>query len=93
MIVIYYRDKDGKIQHYGRLEKEVTKEQLAAKLEEYNSMGGMQACAQEIHEGSLEMHLFEMAQYRKRYPIEIIRAALDAIDEAREAIESMDVGL
>lgn len=90
MILIYYKNKNGKIMRHHLPPKDWTKEQLEAEMAKFNEQGDTKVYAQEIEEGSLEMHLYEMAQYRKRYPQEIIRAALDAIDEARDAINCLE---
>ena len=91
MTLIYYRDKDGKILRYQQMPKGWTLEQLEAEMEKFNKVGDVKVYRHEVEDGSLEMFLFEKAKYRKRYSKEIIRAALDAIEEARDAIDCIDV--
>ena len=90
MKLIYYRNKDGKIVRHHLPPKGMTPEQLATAMEEFNNKGEEKVFCQEIADGSLEMHLYEMAQYRRCFPQEVIRAVLDAIDEARDAINCLE---
>ena len=90
MKLIYYRNKDGKILRHHLPPKGMSPEQLETAMAEFNEKGEEQVYLHEIEEGSLEMHLYEMAQYHRRFPQEVIRAALDAIDEARDAINCLE---
>lgn len=92
MLLIYYRNKDGgDILRYHLPPKNMTPEQLKAEMAKFNEDGDAKVYCQEIKENSLEMFLYEKAQYRKRFTKEVITAALDAISEARDAIECLDV--
>jgi len=90
MQLIYYRDKNGKILRHHLPPKNLTPERLAAEMAKFNEKGDEKVFLQEIEEGSLEMHLYEMAKYRRRFPQEVVQAALDAIDEARDAINCLE---
>lgn len=91
MILIYYRDNDGKIVRHHLPHKDMTPEQLAAAMEEFNERGDTKVYAQEIEEGSLEMYLYERAQKQKRFTEQSIEDAKDAIREALNAIEYLEV--
>lgn len=90
MTLVYYRNGNGKIIRYHLPPKEWTTEQLAAEMAKFNEKGDAKVYAQEIQEDSLEMYLYERAEHQKRYPKEIIQAALDAIEEARDAINCLE---
>lgn len=90
MTLIYYRNGNGKIVRYHLPPKGMTPEQLKTAMEEFNAKGDDKVYAQEIEEGSLEMCLYERAQYQLRFPKEAIQAALDAIEEARDAINCLE---
>ena len=90
MQLIYYREKDGKILRYHLPPKDWTPEQIKAEMEKFNEKGDAKVFCQEILEGSLEMHLYEMAQYRKRFPKDVIQDALDALEAARDAIQCLE---
>lgn len=91
MILIYYRDNDGKIVRHHLPHKDMTPEQLAAAMEEFNERGDTKVYAQEIEEGSLEMYLWECAQKQKRFTEETVQAARDAIREALDCIDCLEV--
>lgn len=90
MTLVYYRNGNGKITGYHLPPRDLSPEQLETAIAEFNKKGEKKAYLQEIEEDSLEMHLYERAQYQKRYPKEVIRAALDAIDEAKDAIYCLE---
>ena len=90
MKLIYYRDKAGKILRYHLPPEKMTQEQLEASMAEFNEKGDAKVYLHEIEEGSLEMHLYEQAQYRKRFPKEVVQQALDALEEARDAIRCLE---
>lgn len=92
MILIYYRNNDGQIISHHPARDGRTLEQLQAAAEEYNSNGRTQkAYIQEIQEDSLEMYLWEYAQKQKRFTEETVQAARDAIREALDCIDCLEV--
>lgn len=92
MILIYYKNNDGKIVRHHPERTGKTLEQLQALAEEYNSKGyTQQAYIQELPEDSLEMYLWECAQKQKRFTEETVEAAKDAIREALDAINCLEV--
>lgn len=92
MILIYYRDKNGKILRYHLPPEGWTQEKLEAEMAKFNAPDrDAKVFQQEIKEDSLEMFLYESAGRRRRYPKELIEAALDAISEARDAIIGLDM--
>ena len=90
MKLIYYRDGEGKIIRYHLPPKEWTPEKLEAEMAKFNETGDAKVYAQEIAEDSLEMYLYKRAEHQRCYPKEIIQAALDAIEEARDAINCLE---
>lgn len=90
MKLIYYRDKNGKILRYQLPPKKMTQEQLEAAMAEFNETGDAKVYLHEIEEGSLEMYLYEQAQYRKRFSKEAVQQALDAPEEAKDAIRCLE---
>lgn len=91
MKLIYYRDGNGKIIRHHLPPKDMTPEQLEAEMAKFNEQGDAKVYAQEIAEDSLEMYLFECAQKRKRFTEETVEAAKDAIREALDAIDCLEV--
>lgn len=90
MLLIFYRDKSGKILRHHLPPKDMTSEQLTAEMAKFNEKGDVKVYSKEIEEGSLEMYLFEKAQYRRHFAKEVVRAALDAIEEARDCISCLE---
>ena len=90
MTLVYYRDGNGKVIRHHLPPKGLTQKQLEEAVAEFNVKNTTQAFIQEIQDDSLEMHLFERAQYQRRFPKEVIQAALDAIEEARDAINCLE---
>lgn len=87
MQIIYYRtSEDGKVVRYHLPPKGMTPEQIETEISKFNEKGDAKAYIYNIEEGSVEMFLYEQAQYRRRFPKEIIESALDAISEARDAV-------
>ena len=90
MQLIYYRDGNGKILRHHLPPKGWTQEQLEAEVAKFNEHGESKAYIHEIEEGSLEMHLYEKAQLRKKFPKENVMQALDALEEAQDAIRCLE---
>jgi len=91
MKLIYYRDGEGKIIRYHLPPKELAPEQLEAEMAKFNKLGDTKVYAQEIEEGSLEMRLWEDTQKRRRFVEQTVEDAKDAIREALNAIECLEV--
>ena len=90
MRLIYYRDGNGKILRNHLPPKGWTQEQIETAVAEFNEKGDAKAYIHEIEEGSLEMYLYEQAQLRKKFPKEIVMQALDALEEAQDAIRCLE---
>lgn len=90
MQLIYYRDGNGKILRYHLPPKDWTLEKLEAEIADFNEKGDSKAYLQNIEEGTLAMHLYEQAQNRKKFPKEVVMAALDALEEAQDAIRCLE---
>ena len=90
MQVIYYRDGNGKILRHHLPPKGWTFEQIESAIAEFNEHGEAKAYLKNIEEGSLEMHLYEQAQLRKKFPKDVVMQALDALEEAQDAIRCLE---
>ena len=87
MQIVYYRTSEGgKVVRYHLAPKGMTLEQIETEISKFNEKGEAKAYLYNIEEESIVMFLYEQAQYRRRFPKEIIESALDAISEARDAI-------
>ncbi len=95
MFIIFYRDGNGKITSHHTAPEDWTEQELAGKIEQYNSekekAQGRTAAYLELKDGSIERYLFDYLEQRNRYTKETIEAALDALDEARSCIDSLEV--
>ena len=90
MQLIYYRDGNGKILRHHLPPKDWTLEKLEAQIAEFNEKDDTKAYLQNIEEGTLAMHLYEQAQLRKKFPKEVVLQALDALEEAQDAIRCLE---
>lgn len=94
MTIIYYKDAQGKIiRHHPA--PNLSPKQLQYEVETYNQRKdraqGRTAHIQEVEEGSFEAYLLACLDRKGRYTAESLRAAKDAIEEALEAIEGLEV--
>lgn len=90
MKLIYYRDGEGNIKRYHLPPPQMSEEELTAAIEAFNAKGEKKAFCAEIEENSLEMFLFEKARWQKRFPKLMIEEALEALSEARDAIQMLE---
>lgn len=93
MILIYYKDDNGAVVSHHPARDGRTLEQLQAAAEEYNSKrpNTRKAYIKEIQEDSLEMYLLNYAEKQKRFTEESVQAAKDAIREALDCIDCLEV--
>lgn len=92
MILIYYKNKDGKIVRHHTTRNGETLESLQPLADDYNVKHETEkAYIQDLPEDSLEMYLWECAQKQKRFTEETVEAAKDAIREALDAIDCLEV--
>ena len=93
MTLIVYRDSEGTIVNHHPAPMQITGEDLAVAIEEYNErkQHGRTACIVEVAEGSFEAYLLERLDKKYRMAKEAIDEALDAIEEARNCINSLEV--
>lgn len=89
-ILIYYK-RDGKIVYHHTAPEFWSREQLEEKAREYNAKTpGKTAYIQEIEEGSLMDYLLEQAENASGLTNDAINDALYALDQARDAIQSLE---
>ena len=93
MTLIVYRDSTGAIVNHNPAPRQITGEDLAVEIEKYNERKqyGRTACIVEVAEGSFEAYLLERLDKKYRLAKEAIDEALDAIEEARDCINSLEV--
>ena len=97
MIIVYYRDKKtGAITRHHNGPLACTAEETVALAKEFNEKNKDKddvpiAYVHEPDPGSLTEHLLNYLERKHKYTEETIRAALDALEEARDAINSLEV--
>ncbi len=91
MTFIIYKNSDGVIVSHHPAPKEI--ENLAATVQEYNEkrQHGKTAHIIEVDEGGFEAYLLERLDKKYRLAKETIDEALNAIEEARDCINSLEV--
>lgn len=92
MLIVYFRNKEtGEITRYTKFPREVPREEIETKVEEYNTHEtySLKAVVHEIEDGSLEHYLLGLCERKQAYEREAISDALDALQEAIGAIESL----
>lgn len=88
---IAYYVVDGKVTHHQELPKEWSDDEVALKILEFNSAHpGQPAHLVSVEEGSFEEYLLERVKNERKRTAESIQEALDALDEARDAINSLE---
>ena len=93
MMFIVYRDDAGTIVNHHPAPRQITGEDLAVAVEQYNErkQHGRTACMFEVAEGSFEAYLLERLDKKYRLAKEAIDEVLDALEEARNCINSLEV--
>ena len=94
MKVVYYKHiRDNVIGNHQILPEEWSDAEIEEKRKRYNEKNGniVQASVVDVEEGSFMAYLLERADQRRKFPKEAIQEALDALDEARAAIWSLEV--
>lgn len=94
MTLIYYRKKDtGEITQHHAVPDDWTPEIVKERLDQYNSEANHKTTvyAIQVEAGSFEAYLLNRLEKKYRLAKEAIQEALDAIDEARSCINSLEV--
>ena len=104
MQLVYYRNQEGKITSHHNVPKDWTPEYLKEQIEKYNSTNSPshKAFLVEVEDGSFEQYLLDSLhrKYRPRFSArhetarlaaDTIQAAKDALGEALDCIESLEV--
>ena len=90
MKVVFYRDQDGNIGNCHGVPDDWSEAELQDRVNTFNAQAPTpQAYIEDIKDGSLEQFLFMKFRDRKKDRSEAIRCALEAIQEAEDAVESL----
>ncbi len=92
MIIIYYRDKDGKITQHHAAPDDWTMEAVQERIDQYNSEPGhtTTAHAHQADNGSVEVYLFQKAAERKKWDAEALQDAISSIEDALDAVRGLE---
>lgn len=91
MRIIYYRNSDGEITQHSAVPTEWSDDELALRLLEFNEKHpDHPATLIVVEENSFEAYLLNAIKKAKQRAADDIRAALDAIEEARDAIQDLE---
>lgn len=92
MRIVYYRDEAGNIKQHSGIPEEWSNDELALRLLKYNhEHPEYKATIVEIEHGSFEEYLLGLVKKARQRAKDDIQAALDAIEEARDAILDLEV--
>ena len=93
MQLVYYRNQEGKITSHHNVPKDWTPEYLKEQIEKYNSTNSPshKAFLVEVKDGSFEQYLLDSLHRKYRLAADAIQAAKDALGEALDCIESLEV--
>lgn len=92
MLIIFYRNKEGKIVHYHGNSGKNTLKELNEMAERYNRDGkgvGRTAYVEEVEDDSLVAHLFQKAEERKKLNKDNLRYAIESIEAALSAVQGL----
>lgn len=93
MLIIYYKDKDGKIVGCHGNTGEKTLDELKELRYRYNldsEKTGKTAYVEEVEDDSLTAYLFNKADARKKYDKERFRDAADLLESALDAVKELE---
>lgn len=92
MIIIYYRDADGKIVRHHAAPKDWTMETVRERIDQYNKEQGNKATvyALQTEDDSIEAYLYHKAQERAKWDKEALREAIGAIKDALNAVRGLE---
>lgn len=93
MIIVYYRDADGKIVRCHTPPEDWTMETVRERIDQFNSEQGHKATAYALQteEGSIEAYLYQKAQERAAWDKKALREAIDAIEDALDTVRGLEV--
>ena len=90
----FYRKKDtGEITQHHAVPEDWTPEIVKERLDQYNSEPGHKTTVQaiQVEAGSFEAYLLDRLEKKYQLAKTAIQEALDAIEEARDCINSLEV--
>ena len=92
MIIIYYRDADGKIVRHHTPPEDWTMETVQERINQYNMEPTNKATvyALQVEDESIEAYLYHKAQERAKWDKEALREAIGAIEDALDAVRGLE---
>lgn len=93
MIIIYYKDKDGKITHHHASQKDITLEELGNRVRDFNreraDKDGKTAHIFDAEDDGLTAYLFQKAAERKKWDAEALQDAISSIEDALDSVRGL----
>lgn len=93
MVIVYYKDQEGKITYHHGPREGQTADVLRALTEEYNQTkkeNQRTAYVEEVDDDSLAAYLFRKAAERKKRDKEELDYAISSIEDALQAVRSLE---
>lgn len=93
MIIVYYRDADGKIVRAHTAPEDWTMETAQERIDQFNSEQSHKATAYALRaeEGSIEAYLYQKMQERAAWDKKALQEAIDAIEDALDTVRGLEV--
>ena len=93
MIIVYYRDADGKIVRAHTAPEDWTMETAQERIDQFNSEQSHKATANALRaeEGSIEAYLYQKMQERAAWDKKALQEAMDAIEDALDTVRGLEV--
>lgn len=95
MLLVYYRDKDGAIVRHHPAPEGMTLEQLQENIRAYNfeearKKDGRTVHFEEVEDGTLLAYMVHKAAERKKLDKEAVQDAISSIEDALDAVRSLE---
>lgn len=93
MVIVYYKDAEGKIVHHHGPREGQTADELRELTKEYNQTkkeSQRTAYVEEVPDDSLTAYLFRKAAERKKRDKEELDYAISSLEDALDAVRSLE---
>ena len=92
MIIVYYRDSEGKIVRHHTAPDDWTLELAQERIDQFNSEQSNKATAYALQaeDGSIEAYLYQKAQERAKWNKDALRNAISAIEDALDEVRGLE---